>query len=199
MPAFVLGDDYEPDPERVAAIKSLRKGAGFKKRATAADLTLFGVEDVDELGQVLWDASLRGGQAAPMFAIRCALNVLPLEGLDTLAERRALVAGRLDVSLRTVMRLEEEGAEALTYFVWANRPRSDYEYLSEAAKLVDKASQSAMAAHASELELSLIRAAYSGVRDAMEIVSERELKREFHEEAMAVEAQTRSDAWAYSE
>lgn len=113
MTGFDLAGDA-PDPERVAALKKLRRGGGIHNDdldAQAMQTLGFTREQLNEAFEIaMW--------LMPPWRIKEAIaNALGSghyrPGVETLMERRAAFALENDISLRTVIRWEEHGAVLL--------------------------------------------------------------------------------------
>ena len=117
----------EPNAERIAWIRKLSKGGGLMRIREDAPLELFGADSWLHLVLVVNWARTRLPRTRPTVAVMTALNLKaaiqvhnrrwPNVPNTDLSDRRRDLALELDVSERTVMRLEEEGAEALSDYL----------------------------------------------------------------------------------
>lgn len=111
--------------ERIDWIKKLRRGRGLLGKPKDVPLDLFNVSNLPAVYNVVRSVLVLSPHLAELKAIGIALGVGP--GLDNtnLTERREVTMESLGVSLRTVMRLEEQGAEILDgYFDMLKNPHS---------------------------------------------------------------------------
>lgn len=100
------------------ALKRIRRGRGIFGKQSDSTLEGLGVENWDQLFQMInwFEAVYR--QKPSAVAIVLALGIENYVRKQNLTERREGAAQDLEVSLRTVMRLEEEGAELLADFIY---------------------------------------------------------------------------------
>ena len=114
------------NPERVRAIKRLSKGAGLMRKPDDYDPHVFAGLDWDGLLGILFRALRQMPDWRSTRAIFAALNfddafIPPMDEVITpetlLTERREAFAAKESVSLRTVMRMEEQGALMLDDYI----------------------------------------------------------------------------------
>lgn len=119
--------EFEFNPERVDALKRLRKGVGMGREVKDFPYDLFEVSNSLELLHLVIGVmpDLPAWRSAD--AILLALNVMATAGkqfrlgeprpLTQLTERREQLAAKWEVHLRTVIRFEERGAQLLDYYI----------------------------------------------------------------------------------
>lgn len=128
----------EFNAERISWIRKLSKGAGLMRVRADTPLELFGADDWLHLVLLITWAKYRMPRNHSSVAILTALNLECANDLHNrhrrdvprtdLKERRGLLSLELEVSERTIMRLEEEGAEVLSdYLERTTTPLSDKE------------------------------------------------------------------------
>lgn len=115
----------EPNPERVRWIKRLRQRQGLKQEVSGVPYELFGAHDWPSLVKQFLLARQAAGPRPQLEALFGALGVADyfyvpydheLWELPTVIERRKSLARTWGKSVRTLERLEEQGALILDYY-----------------------------------------------------------------------------------
>lgn len=144
--------EYEPDSERVRILLSLRKGRGVIERVSDEVLRYF---DMSDKWDLIWMFEECAWSMPPTPATAAFISALGLneEGsqltdsarsayyaslTDNLTKRREALSAERGISLRTVMRLEESGAELFDYYLGAVMNRTQSDWLLHAFHVLDE-------------------------------------------------------------